>query len=144
MSNLIYPGTVRRTNDILYSASALVSGVAIGDTLTRDGDIWDPFASLIWANESTTYKPFYTPISAETGVLYYLLFDGTYYCYGEHTYSWDGYDWSFSAIQNRCRDNSSARSLMIYESGDVFLARISGALISGTCIAKFRFAVVKP
>jgi hypothetical protein len=121
-----------------------VSGLDVGDILTRDGDIWDPFTSLSWVNESTTFKNFHTPISAETGVLYYLLFDSIYYCYGEHTYTWDGEAWGFTGIQNWCRDNSSARSLMIQESGGIFQARISGALISGTCTAKFRFAMVKP
>lgn len=137
-------GTVRRTNDIQYTSAALVSGLNVGDTLTRDYDVWDPFISLAWSGDSTTFKNFYTPSSiAETGTVYYLLFDGTYYCYGEHTYSWDGYEWSFAGIQNRCRDNSSARSLMIQEVGGIFHARVSGALLTPDATAKFRLSTVK-
>ena len=86
MSNLIYPGTVRRTNDILYSASALVSGVAIGDTLTRDYDIWDAFGSASWAAENGYKSLGYTPITGETGTVFSLMFDGSKYCYQEWAY----------------------------------------------------------
>jgi hypothetical protein len=52
--------TVTRTNDIKYSTAALVSGVSVSATLTRDYDIYTPYASI---SVTTTAQTFYTPTS---------------------------------------------------------------------------------
>jgi hypothetical protein len=80
--------TCRRTNDAQYTSAAAVQGLSDIGTLTRDYDIFDPATpveALLWS-ASNAAKSVRTPTAGETGTIYTVLFDGTYYVYQEFTY----------------------------------------------------------
>jgi len=80
--------TARRTNDAQYTSAALVAGASVMATLTRDYDQIDPATPvepLSWTAGAGA-KGVRTPTAGETGTIYTVLFDGTYYVYQEFTY----------------------------------------------------------
>jgi hypothetical protein len=141
-ANITIP-TFERESDIAY-VSPVPSGLGVDAVnVTRDKDYWDPFVTLTWSGDSQTYKDFYTPPDTdESGTIYVLLFDGTYYYYGEYGYYYD-FDWGFTSVQNRCRNNASARLPLVGEVGGVFQMRVNGALLVPDATAKIRMSIIR-
>ena len=126
--------TVTRTNDIKYSTAALVSGVSVSATLTRDYDIYTPYASI---SVTTTAQTFYTPTSGQSGTAYVMLYDGTYYAYQQFTY--DARLTITQITANKLLSNVSAKTSTITTAS----GRLKIAISSGTGTAKIRLNIVK-
>ena len=138
--SLTIPGIVRRTNDILYGTSALVPGLDVGEPLTRDGDIWDSAGTVAFANERN-WKTLYTPIVGETGKVYTMMFDGTYYHYQEWIYNRSIQDVS-EVSANRLGSASGLKALLGFASYILYVQPDPYTLFTGS--VAYRIEAVKP
>lgn len=140
--SLTIVGTVRRTNDILYGTSALVSGLDVGETLTRDDDIWDSAGTVAFANEKD-WKTLYSSIAGCTGKCYTLVYDGTYYQYQEWNYNYTT-EIATEITANRLGSSSGKLvTVTVNGSDDGLLVRPNpNNLFTGT--VKFRVEETKP
>lgn len=126
----------RRKDDAQYSAATLVAGVSAEATLTRTYDDFDPSVSVAWDGDADA-TAIRTPTAGETGTIYTLLFDGTYYVYQEFTYD---AALTVTEVTANKLGHASGKILAIANDGGVLKATPS-ASITGT--AKIRFDVVK-
>lgn len=125
--------TMRCKNVHKYTTATLVTGMSIGETLTRDYDQFDPYVSV---NATTTPATFYTPTAGETGTVFVITFDSdSKYTYQEFTY--DAALTIAETAANKLTDGTKTVSVT-NSSGNLQIAMSAG---TGTC--KIRMETVR-
>jgi len=139
MASGLTVSTCRRTNDAQYTSAAAVQGLSDIGTLTRDYDIYDPATpteALSWTAGNGA-KGIRVPTAGETGTIYTVLFDGTYYVYQEFTYD---AALTVTEVTANKLGHASGKTLNIANASGTLKATPSAAI---TGSAKVRFSVVK-